>query len=136
MKKSDGGKPVHPEGERIHDSGIDTVLNLEKLAEMKLELGPGFAKVMHYFQAGLLARPEKINQAVLSNNPEQVQVESHSLKSVCRQIGLFHMGELAAKLESIAHTGKLDGAESLAEQLIQIGRLAHHELAQYCISNH
>lgn len=118
-----------PQGEI---SGKAGALNTQKLDEMQQELGPSFLNVIERFQAGLLTRPEKIRQAILANDSDQVAVESHSLKSVCRQIGLYRMGEMAATLESIGYSGQLEGANLLVEQLMQAGRSAHHELAKYC----
>ncbi|MBF0126305.1 MAG: Hpt domain-containing protein [Magnetococcales bacterium] len=105
--------------------------DFDKLAEMKQELGSSFPFVLQHFQAGVLTRPEKIGQAVKENDAEQVAMESHSLKSVCKQIGLYRMGEMAAELEALGKSGKLDGAVSRVERLIAAGVSAHRALELY-----
>ncbi|MBF0459924.1 MAG: Hpt domain-containing protein [Magnetococcales bacterium] len=127
---------LHPDRdmELSQDADNEPFLVLDKLAEMKQELGPSFLNVIQHFQSGILLRPEKINQAIQANDPERVERESHSLKSVCRQIGLVQMGHLAANLESLAHAGELRGAGLLVGQLIQAGQLAHSQLTEYCTS--
>ncbi len=109
----------------------NNLLDFGKLAEMKQELGTSFRTVLQHFQAGLLTRPEKINQALKDNNPAQLAIESHSLKSVCKQIGLYKMGAIAAELESISNSGNLDKAEAIANELTKTGQLAHHALEKY-----
>ncbi|MEO5334412.1 MAG: Hpt domain-containing protein [Magnetococcus sp. YQC-5] len=108
------------------------VLNLDKINEMHEELGSGFLTVMQHILPGILLRPEKISQAFKIYNMEQVVMESHSLKSVCRQVGLLRMGELAARLESIVASGEGIGAESLIEQLISASVPANQALTKYC----
>ncbi|MEO5349872.1 MAG: Hpt domain-containing protein [Magnetococcus sp. YQC-3] len=109
-------------------------LDFARLAEMKLELGDNFLMVMQHFQSGMLARPQKIAQAFQENNPELLAMESHSFKSVCKQLGLLQMGTLSATLESIGRSGTLDGAGPLVEQLRDSGLWAHRELQKYCLA--
>ncbi|MBF0140622.1 MAG: Hpt domain-containing protein [Magnetococcales bacterium] len=133
MKRTDEGNTSRDEGV-IHDTEDNAALDLTKLAAMKEELGPSFFRVVQHFHSGLLVRTEKIRQAILANDLESVAFESHSMKSVCRQIGLFRMGELADRLESIAHLGELSEIDSLVGQLIQAGQSAHLALTNYCSS--
>lgn len=114
-----------------HGGGHDH-LDFGKLAEMKQELGDSFLTVLRHFQAGIQSRSARIVQAVADGNPELVSMESHSLKSVCRQIGLNHMGTLAATLENLGRTGSLQDAPFLVEQLISASNTADHELTRYC----
>jgi hypothetical protein len=109
-------------------------LDFARLAEMQLELGDNFLMVMQHFQSGMLARPQKIGQAFQEKNPELMAMESHSFKSVCKQLGLLQMGTLSANLESIGRSGKLDGAGPLVEQLLTSGLWAHRELQKYCLA--
>nr|CAX84067.1 similar to regulator protein PilR [uncultured bacterium] len=106
--------------------------NLQKLIEMKQELAGGFVTVIRHYQDGVLRRPERIRQALLEKNAKQVAMESHSLKSVCRQIGLVRMGELAARLEAVGVSGSLEQAEPLIEQLVVASIVATHELTSFC----
>ncbi|MEO5332875.1 MAG: Hpt domain-containing protein [Magnetococcus sp. YQC-5] len=117
---------------RTHQPKKSNFLDLNKLAEMQKDLGDHFPTVMQIFQSGLMARTERISHAIKEHNLEQMTMESHSLKSICRQIGLYWMGELAAKLESIGESGKTQGAESLVSQLISTGALSNLELTKYC----
>ncbi len=108
------------------------ILNFDKINEMKEDLGSGFLTVMQHILPGILVRPEKINQAFKIYNLVQVAMESHALKSVCRQVGLLKMGELAARIESLAASGERLGVESLIEQLIPASVSANHALTKYC----
>ncbi|MEO5340406.1 MAG: Hpt domain-containing protein [Magnetococcus sp. MYC-9] len=111
-------------------------LDLTRLAEMRQELGDNFLMVMQLFQSGMLARPEKISQAFAASDPELLARESHSFKSVCRQLGLLRMGALAASLESMGRAGTLEGVAPLVEQLLASGAWAHHALKKYCSVRH
>ncbi|MBF0339722.1 MAG: Hpt domain-containing protein [Magnetococcales bacterium] len=104
----------------------------QKLIDMRQELEGGFQTVIRHYQAGILHRPEKIRQAVRDNDAERVSMESHSMKSVCRQVGLMNMGEMAARLETIGNAGDLSGAEELIERLIASSVTANHELTRFC----
>ncbi|MBF0213166.1 MAG: Hpt domain-containing protein [Magnetococcales bacterium] len=106
--------------------------DLQKLNEMKQELEAGFSTVLRHYQAGILHRPERIRQALEEQDAERVAMESHSLKSVCRQVGLMPMGELAAQLETMGASGCLDQAEPLIEQLIASSVQGNHELNHFC----
>ncbi|MBF0399436.1 MAG: Hpt domain-containing protein [Magnetococcales bacterium] len=118
---------------RNSDSG--NTLDFAMLTEMKQELGDSFSTVMQHFQAGMLARPEKISLALQANDPELLARESHSFKSVCKQLGLTQMGQVAANLEAIGRTGRLAEAEPLVGQLIAAGAWAHRELKKYCAAS-
>ncbi|MBF0262070.1 MAG: Hpt domain-containing protein [Magnetococcales bacterium] len=108
------------------------LLDIRKLNEMREELEEGFATVIRHYQAGILHRPERIRQAIRERDAEQVALESHSLKSVCRQVGLVHMGEMSAQLEAMGGSNELDAAEALVEQLIASSIVANQELSRYC----
>ncbi|MBF0162072.1 MAG: Hpt domain-containing protein [Magnetococcales bacterium] len=105
-----------------------------KLTEMREELGDHFLLVMQHFQSGMLARPQKIRQAFQNNNPEQLALEGHSFKSLCRQLGLSQMETLSVTLESMGRSGQLDGAAPLIERLLAYGLQAHCELQKYCLA--
>ncbi|MBF0627575.1 MAG: Hpt domain-containing protein [Magnetococcales bacterium] len=113
-------------------SAYRELTDAHKLQEMRNELEGGFLTVIRHYQAGILHRPERIRQAIRENDPEQVAMESHSLKSVCRQVGLLRMGEMAAELEALGNSGILDQAESLVEQLVASSVTANHELTHFC----
>ncbi|MBF0461346.1 MAG: Hpt domain-containing protein [Magnetococcales bacterium] len=130
-----GHLPLDNQESLVRVSERNTCLDLQKLAEMKQECGPGFSKVLQHFKSGILVRPAKIQQAFQAKDLAQVAVESHALKSVCRQIGLLYMGDLADNLESLARSGQLRGAESLVEELMQAGQSAYCALTEYCTSN-
>ncbi|GAB0056894.1 hypothetical protein SIID45300_01209 [Candidatus Magnetaquicoccaceae bacterium FCR-1] len=108
------------------------LLDIYKLNEMREELEEGFPTVIRHYQAGILHRPERIRQAIRDRDAEQVALESHSLKSVCRQVGLVRMGEMSAQLEVMGASNELDAAESLVEQLIAASIVANQELIRYC----
>ncbi|MBF0271959.1 MAG: Hpt domain-containing protein [Magnetococcales bacterium] len=108
------------------------LLDLQKLSEMKQELEGGFQTVVRHYQAGILHRPERIRQAIRDQDAERVAMESHSLKSVCRQVGLVRMGEMAAELEAMGVAGNLAQAESLVERLIAASVTANQELTCHC----
>lgn len=113
-------------------SPYQELLDAGKLTEMKRELEAGFSTVIRHYQAGILHRPERIRQAIQDKDAERVAMESHSLKSVCRQVGLLRMGELAAQLENMGASGSLDQAEALVEQLVASSVTANHELTRFC----
>ncbi|NGZ06303.1 MAG: Hpt domain-containing protein [Magnetococcales bacterium] len=108
------------------------LIELHKLTEMHEELEGGFFTVVRHYQAGIVHRPERIRQALREQDPERVAMESHSLKSVCRQVGLQNMGNLAAQLEAMSATGSLQDVEPLVEQLIASSVVASQELTRYC----
>ncbi|MBF0190193.1 MAG: Hpt domain-containing protein [Magnetococcales bacterium] len=113
-------------------STYQELLDVQKLSEMKQELGDGFTTVVRHYQAGVLHRPERIRQAIRDQDAERVAMESHSLKSVCRQVGLARMGDMAAELESLGTAGNFEQAESLVERLIAASVTANQELTCHC----
>ncbi|MEO5378211.1 MAG: Hpt domain-containing protein [Magnetococcus sp. DMHC-6] len=106
----------------------ETILDVNKIVEMKEELGSSFANILGNFRAGLRLRPESIRQALEEKNSKRMSMESHSLKSTCRQLGLLRMGKVAEYLEQISDTGNLTGAEEMVQRLFDEMELANKEL--------
>ncbi|MBF0294863.1 MAG: Hpt domain-containing protein [Magnetococcales bacterium] len=115
----------------VHNPEDYAEMNLQKLAEMQQELEEVFLPVLERFLVGIRTRPASIAQAIADNDPERVASESHSLKSVCRQVGFERMGELAFSLEKLGRSGSLEGGAELAQLMIQAGQAAHRALSDY-----
>ncbi|MEO5364096.1 MAG: Hpt domain-containing protein [Magnetococcus sp. DMHC-8] len=110
------------------------LLDFARLAEMRQELGEHFLMVIQHFQAGMLTRPARIQQAFQTGQAEEMAMETHSFKGACKQLGLFQLGSVASALESIVRTGTLSEAGPLVEQLRASGVLVHRALQQYCLT--
>ena len=55
---------------------------------------------------------EKIRQGMSFGNPGQAASAAHSLKGAAGNLGFTHMADLAAKMESAANGGSLEGFDA------------------------
>lgn len=112
-------------------SPVAQTLDMQKIAELQEDLGEDFLRVLQAFQSGLEGRFGRIKVALQQEQPAIVELETHSLKSICAQFGLDRMSHLAIELEQLARSGVLLGGEALFDQLLQESLLADTALVKY-----
>lgn len=77
-------------------SAIDTT-TYSQLEELMGE--EGFREVIDFFMSDLKQSMENIPRAITNQQPEVVGTICHKLKSSCRLVGAFAMGDLCNSLE-------------------------------------
>ncbi|MEO5335188.1 MAG: hypothetical protein H7839_24515 [Magnetococcus sp. YQC-5] len=113
-------------------TGYQELLNPGRLNDMEKEISEDFCMILRHYQDGISSRPITIMRAIRNGHAEEGAMESHSLKSICLQIGLKHMGDLAAKLEALCQSGAIGQAILQAEELIHSSSIANLEISHYC----
>ena len=90
-------------------TGGDEEFERELLEEYLSDTPNTFARLLH---------------AIEEKEISGVHLESHSLKGSSQSLGADRLGSVAARLESLCHDGRLDGAEELYRDLeIEFGKV-------------
>lgn len=74
-----------------------------ELANARLMLGAGLARILGYFQEDGVKSIAHIEQAMQAGNPAALVIPAHTLKGESRQFGAKRLGDLA---EAIEHAGR------------------------------
>ncbi|CAA9543014.1 MAG: hypothetical protein AVDCRST_MAG23-2258 [uncultured Sphingosinicella sp.] len=70
--------------------------------QTRAELGPGFVRILGYFQEDGEKSVAKIEDAMRRKDAAALVIPAHTLKSEARQFGAEPLGELAEEIEFVA----------------------------------
>lgn len=102
---------------------------LAALRELQDEDDPHMLRdLIQMFLESTPKRMEKIQFAIKIQEPKELTLEAHTLKSSCANLGANQMREVCLRLEQLGHAGKFDGATELFELLAKEFQLAKNEL--------
>ena len=80
----------------------DPVVDWSIFQQARAELGPGFVRILGYFQEDGEKSVAKIEDAMRSRDAAALVLPAHTLKSEARQFGAEPLGELAEEIEVAA----------------------------------
>jgi len=84
------------------DFESEAVVNWNVFARTRLELGPGFVRILGYFREDGEKSIAKIEDAMHRRDTAGLVVPAHTLKSEARQFGAETLGDLAEEVEFTA----------------------------------
>jgi HPt (histidine-containing phosphotransfer) domain-containing protein len=80
----------------------DPVVDWSVFQQARTELGPGFVRILGYFQEDGEKSVVKIEDAMRRKDAAALVLPAHTLKSEARQFGADPLGELAEEIEFAA----------------------------------
>jgi HPt (histidine-containing phosphotransfer) domain-containing protein len=80
----------------------DPVVDWSVFQQARTELGPGFVRILGYFQEDGEKSVAKIEDAMRRKDAAALVIPAHTLKSEARQFGADPLGELAEEIEVAA----------------------------------
>ena len=80
----------------------DPVVDWSIFQQARAELGPGFVRILGYFQEDGEKSVAKIEDAMRSRDAAALVLPAHTLKSEARQFGAEPLGDLAEEIEVAA----------------------------------
>ncbi len=114
-------KPVRPEALRAAIGKWDVDFDPEPLQNLRDMAGPEDAamveQVVSEYLKSASANLAKIKEAYSSGNAKLLQDSAHSLKGASGNVGAKTLQKIAAHLESVARSGRLEGGAELISAL-------------------
>ena len=80
----------------------DPVVDWSVFQQARAELGPGFVRILGYFEEDGEKSVAKIEDAMRRKDAAALVIPAHTLKSEARQFGAEPLGELAEEIEVAA----------------------------------
>lgn len=80
----------------------DPVVDWSVFQQARAELGPGFVRILGYFEEDGEKSVAKIEDAMRRKDATALVIPAHTLKSEARQFGAEPLGELAEEIEVAA----------------------------------
>lgn len=80
----------------------DPVVDWSVFQQTRAELGPGFVRILGYFQEDGEKSVAKIEDAMRRRDAAALVIPAHTLKSEARQFGAEPLGDLAEEIEFAA----------------------------------
>ena len=81
----------------------DPVVDWSVFQQARTELGPGFVRILGYFQEDGEKSVDRIEQAMQRRDAAGLVIPAHTMKSEARQFGAYQLGDIA---ELIEHAGR------------------------------
>lgn len=97
----------------------EVVVHLDKgaLDELKRLMGDEFSLLIDTFESDSALRIEAIAEAVASGNADEIRRAAHSFKGSAGNMGAVALTEHCRRLEDLANSGSIEGAETLLQQI-------------------
>lgn len=90
-------------------------LDVNALNELKEVMGDEFSLLIETFLNDSVTRVESIQQALDSDDADQIRRAAHSFKGSASNMGAIHLAEKCRELENMGRDEQLTGADALFE---------------------